>query len=209
MPVFLDRDKGTYHLGIWKIEESVDELLTLLPSDKGYSEKIKGIGSESRKKEWLAVRVLLHDFLSDSDEIVYDEDGKPRLKGGKLAVSISHTGVYAALLISRNDAPVGIDIERYRARVSGVLHKFLSDEERKVIAADDVRTQIFYWSAKECIYKCLDKKLVDFRNEIYIPPFTPCEKGETEVFSCTGGAKRRYKLCYEYFEEFLLTMIVC
>ena len=50
------------HLGIWKIEESSDELFSLLENRETYLSQLDSIHSESRRIEWLASRVLLQEL---------------------------------------------------------------------------------------------------------------------------------------------------
>ena len=63
MPVFKQYTESSYKWGIWKTSESLEELLALLPHKEKYEEGIGKFTAVSRKLEWLAVRVLLHDDL--------------------------------------------------------------------------------------------------------------------------------------------------
>ena len=52
-----------YQWGIWKTEESPEELLALLPDPERYEQQLTRFSSPHRKLEWLSVRVLLYQLL--------------------------------------------------------------------------------------------------------------------------------------------------
>src|SRR5690554_1509623 len=89
-------------LGVWKMTESRDELLTQFPetlrneADR-YLEKIR---SERRSIEWLSTRVMLFQLLGENQMIFNRQNGSPYLEDEKWFISISHTRDYAAMLLS-------------------------------------------------------------------------------------------------------------
>ena len=85
---------------VWKITETVDELLQMVPADCA-SFALEKFTSKKRCSEWLAVRALLVQQL-DGVRIVYDAEGKPSLDGYCANISISHTDGYAVVALSRN-----------------------------------------------------------------------------------------------------------
>ena len=85
-------------LGLWKIEESVDDFYSLYPLERFRLYVESHLKSESRKREFLAVRALLASMLPGNVvDIDYNEAGKPFIKDYKL--SISHTRGYAAVIL--------------------------------------------------------------------------------------------------------------
>jgi phosphopantetheinyl transferase len=124
MPLFLKHTKPLW--GVWKIEESPDELLSrfeqraadLLPAD---------MRTEKRKQEWLAVRLLLKELLGEEARIAYQPNGAPCLPEKNLHISISHTKGYAAVILN-GESPTGIDIEYLNDRVLKVRSRFMSEE---------------------------------------------------------------------------------
>ena len=110
---FID-DTSLY--SIWKITESVEELhrsIALKPSEE---ELYQSFVAESRKKQWLAYRILIRKLLEPQDfPVEYDEAGKPFLAGSHYHISVSHTGNLAAVIIS-SKGKVGIDLEKIRPR---------------------------------------------------------------------------------------------
>lgn len=137
------------NLGIWAIEETVEQLFEQYPHLKDLKvyldEKYK---NEGRKKEILAVRALLYEMTHEesSKRISHEPSGKPLLKG--YFISISHTKGYAAVIMSKT-RNVAVDIEYVSDRVSKIVDKFIrSDEDSSTI-----EVQLKNWCAKETVYK--------------------------------------------------------
>jgi 4'-phosphopantetheinyl transferase EntD len=137
------------NLGIWAIEETVEQLFEQYPHLKDLKvyldEKYK---NEGRKKEILAVRALLYEMNHEesSKRISHEPSGKPLLKG--YFISISHTKGYAAVIMSKT-RNVAVDIEYVSDRVSKIVDKFIrSDEDSSTI-----EVQLKNWCAKETVYK--------------------------------------------------------
>ena len=52
-------------LGVWKIEESSEELLSMLEQSSEYLPFLQQIKTEKRRQEWLASRVLLKELAGE------------------------------------------------------------------------------------------------------------------------------------------------
>jgi 4'-phosphopantetheinyl transferase EntD len=158
-----------YQWGIWKVTETLDELRALLP-DQGamYTHELNAFKSDSRKIEWLAVRVLLFTLTGENEPVHYHSSGKPYFARGKAYLSISHTKGYVSVIVSKTNE-VGIDIEKISERVHKVAHKFVRDDE--FLPEDPIqKTQalLLIWAAKETMFKCMDEEAVDFREHLYV-----------------------------------------
>ena len=87
-------------------------------------------------------------------ELFYDEKGKPHYNGKDgftLHFSLSHSGDYAACIIS--DVPCGVDIECIREKdITSLAKRVFSPAESKKITARE-----FYetWTVKESVLKAL------------------------------------------------------
>ena len=77
--------------GIWKTDESPEELNRLLPDPGMYEADLVALKSPGRQMERLAVRVLLYRLLGQQKQILYRPDGSPYLEDGSSQISISHT----------------------------------------------------------------------------------------------------------------------
>ncbi len=121
----------------------------------------KKISSQSRKMEFLGVRLLLH-HAGIQGKISY-QNKKPILSGD-LNLSISHNKTHVAVGLSK--IACGIDIEHIGARVLRIQSRFLTDFEMQLAGSDLVRNSLM-WSAKEAAYK-LDNSLIDFKQDMEI-----------------------------------------
>lgn len=148
MPIISIRNVSVEaQLGLWKIEENVDDFYSLYPLERFRLYVESHLKSESRKREFLAVRALLASMLPGNVvDIDYNEAGKPFIKDYKL--SISHTRGYAAVILSPQHE-VAVDIEYVSERVGRIVSKFVRHDE----VAPDIRSQLLHWSAKETVYK--------------------------------------------------------
>ncbi len=150
---------------VWKMEESLDTLFSLLPDVRRVSceQEMQRFTSDRRKLEWLSVRVLLYSMLQEDKEIGYSSEGKPHLTDNSSFISISHTKGYVAVILS-SVAPVGIDIEQYGQRVKRVYDRFIrSDERVEPYQGDETWSMLLHWSAKETIFKSMENADADLR----------------------------------------------
>jgi len=159
---------------IWQISESVEDLRASISLREEEEMLYQSFVAESRKKQWLAYRLLIRTLLKPDDfPVEYDEHGKPFLAGSDFHISVTHTEDLAAVIISRN-ARVGIDIEKIKPRIQKVRDKFLSREELASIGKERELEQLtIAWCAKEALYKLYGVRTLDFRENISleIPAF--------------------------------------
>lgn len=193
---------------IWKIEETTEQLLAMLPRVEKYRRDIERFTSPSRQLEWLAVRVLLYTVLKEEKDIQYRTDGKPYLADGSMSVSISHTKGYAAVITDKPGKEIGIDIEQYGERVRKVASKFMRpDEIAGTYHGTDTWGLLLHWSAKETLFKCLNAEEVDFREHLQIRPFPIEEKGVFQATEYRTSERRSYPVHYRIYPDFVLTFI--
>lgn len=126
--------------------------------------------SPRKRSEWLASRDLLFSIagLPERVECLYDDFGKPYLKGIDKHISVSHSDLWCAAMISQ--VPCGIDIQLYSDTVRRISNRFLSSSDMED-AERHPRNHAFLhilWGAKECIYKAYGKKKLGFREHIFI-----------------------------------------
>ena len=77
MALYLRHREDGIQWAVWKMEEPLDVLLSLLPNTRKISseKELLRFTSERRKMEWLSVRVLLYSMLQEDKEIVYSSEG--------------------------------------------------------------------------------------------------------------------------------------
>ncbi|MCX6244787.1 MAG: 4'-phosphopantetheinyl transferase superfamily protein [Bacteroidetes bacterium] len=194
-------------LGIWKIEEPADELRSRACLTPEEADLFMTFKNETRRKQWLAYRILLNEMLpGDHPVLVYDEFGKPALRERDLFLSISHSGEFAAVIISRTH-PVGVDIERIADRIERIKSRFLAPEEEQQIGEANRLEKLYVaWGAKESLYKIYGRPEVEFQRDIFIEPFDYLCKGNGR---CCGRMKtpegeESYTVFYERIAGYML-----
>ena len=207
MPVFLQHREPHYCWAVWKVDETADELLSMLPHTDAYRQEVQRFASENRRLEWLAVRVLFYVLSGEEKCIAYLPNGRPYLTDTSKHISISHTKGYVAIILGESPlAGVGIDIEHYGERVHRVADRFIRDDEAIPFYKDtDIWALLLHWSAKETVYKCLDKTEVDFREHLRVVPFVPDDKGAFGVYEYKTPRRQYYVVRYLLQSDFVLT----
>lgn len=205
MAIYRERIEEAVCWGVWKMEESVEELLTLLPTGKSYEADLQRFTAPNRKREWLSVRVLLFRLLGTAVEIAYEPSGKPYLADRSHFISISHTKGYVAVMLSAV-SEVGIDIEQYGPRIQKVAHKFMRDDEVAVAYNNDSTwSLLLHWSAKEVMFKCMNESEIDFKVHLQIDPFPIREQGELIAHEYRTAQQRCFRISYLLDPDFVLT----
>ena len=134
-------------LGTWRIEETVSEMLAMMPSLGKLQHVLDSYSRDARRLEVLSVHALIYIMTGDESLVVsHNEAGHPLLDGWH--VSISHTRGYATVLLSRKDE-VAVDIEYVSNRVAKIADRFIRDDEQD----DSVTRQLVCWCTKEAVYK--------------------------------------------------------
>jgi phosphopantetheinyl transferase len=191
-------------LGIWKVEEARDNLLSLL-SHPEWIWNIATIKSESRVLEILAVRVLIKELTGEEKEIYYNDTGKPFLTDKSFHISISHTKSYIAVAINKI-RPIGLDIEYISERIRRVQSRIISPEEY-IDSNNELIHLLLHWSAKEAMFKFLDAKGVDFRQHLFINKFIPENTGTFSAKEKHSANEINFKAYYKAGKEFVVVCI--
>ena len=177
--IYSDQPEENQTIGIWKIEEPPDFFLEKLIFSDWETSYFRRIKHPNRQASWLSSRYLIK-ILLETDvfvELLFDTNGKPILNHQGWRLSISHTHEYAAVYLAK-DREVGLDIESSTRSVAPISHKFLSQEEWKMLDNDQLDTHLLlHWGAKETMYKIYGRKLLDFREHMFVEPFKPQKSG--------------------------------
>lgn len=158
-------------IGIWKIEETVDQLTRSIDLSEDDFVLLHNFTNDKRKREFLAIRHLLKKIVGNNQKITYNKLGQPLLCNSSQQISISHSTTLATIILSNK--PVGIDVEELTRNVEKVSSRFLSSEELTWTnqTSNSHFTRLICWCAKEAIYKLAKKSDVDFSKHIRIKPF--------------------------------------
>ena len=197
-------------IAIWHITETSDELYALLGMPC-YDAQLLAKKNESRRAEWLAVRLLVKELFGSECEVAYHPTGRPYLKHGTAHISISHTKGFAAVAY-HHDAPIGMDIEYISSRVERIAPRFTTQVEASYIDVHDEHARQMYhlinWSAKEALYKLFDSpSLAEFKEVFHIAPYTLGECGAMDA-TVFHAEKSVLAVSYRTFPEFVCTWAV-
>lgn len=207
MPIIREVSSCELHWAVWELTESESALLNRLPTKALYTERYDCLKTESRRREFLAVRALLVEMTGREQAVAYHEDGKPYLKGSGQTLSISHThGQYVAVLLA--DEPLsGIDIELRNDRVMRVRRRFVSPNEELFLQPDFLLEQLLLiWSAKESMYKALPGEGIDFLHHLEVLPFEFAKSGLFYGREYYSEEERRFEIAYHAESDYVLTI---
>jgi len=198
-------------LGVWKISESVDELLAMIKFSEGERQTFERFKLKSRQAHWLSYRLAIRELLGDANlcEFYYDEHGKLHFANLDYSLSVTHSGLYSGVIISDKHY-VGIDIEKLGERISVLASKFLNEEElARLPKVDQHKYLTVIWSAKEALYKLYGKSEVQMEN-IIIAPFEMAKEGVIHGKLVLDHFQKEYKLKFMYSDdgEYLLVYAI-
>lgn len=205
MSLYRTYKKGDFVVGVWKVEESLEQLQAMLPHFSMYASDVQRFKSDKRKLEWLAVRVLLKELVGEDKRIAYLPSGKPYLVDGSSCVSFSHTHGYVAVALHPTKE-VGVDIEQYGTRVQRLASRFVREDEMpSVKSGDEIYALLLHWSAKETMFKMMSQADVDFLDHLQILPFTPDSSGEMKAYEYRTEKQQSFCISYDTHPDYVLT----
>ncbi len=203
--VFEHRPDRNTHVSVWKITETRETLMALLPP-LAPAERLmlERMSFEPRQLEWLASRILTHQMGQCYPEVTYNHCGQPTLKHPALKISISHTRGYAAVAVSSSHIP-GIDIEYPSSRIEKVANRFINASEAAFISEQHKSAQLaIIWCAKEAIFKMAGRPGLIFKNDIILDPFVPQKEGNLTATLHRGNEYQSVRLEYTITDDYYL-----
>lgn len=168
MPLLLKKEENNASIYIWKIQESLEELVELYPNIE--YPKFK---SEKRNLESICSRILVYHY-SKNLKISYSENGAPELDNHEY-ISISHSANLVCIAISNTE--IGIDIEEISEKTLRLHSKFVNKNQKNLTK----QKTCLIWCIKEAVFKFHKVGNVDFKKDITISDFTEKETGILDV----------------------------
>ncbi len=160
---------------------SAEELLPCVPLDDESYHTYQGLGSNSRKIEFLGSRYLINLFFQRPIILGHESSGKPFLINAKKHISISHSNHYVAIYLTDEPNP-GIDIELMHRPIHRILSRFLSPaEQNNLLAGYEKEHALVCWTMKEVMVKSLQNRQIDFQKELSIQAFNPIKDREARI----------------------------
>ena len=207
MPLHSDKSLDNHsRLLIWRIEESPEWFLSRLHLEDDEMEKYNGFRVDKRRAHWLAYRYILKNIVGKGRyiRVKYDEHEKPFIDLSDEHISVSHSGIYACVIISKKYR-VGIDVEEVNSRLHKVGEKFLSKEETGIEVAEmSTESLCLHWCAKEALYKLHGEKKLDFRDHIRILQSPERYEGNFNGMITSAGKEYQYSLRSERMDDYFL-----
>lgn len=202
MPLLINKYENSYRLALWKLTEPLEffeEKTHFLPFDIQLYSKIT---NESRKKEWLSVRIMLNEILGFWPNITYMETGKPILNNHTRHLSITHSREMVGILLCTSPF-AGIDIEKCNRTIDNILPRFLSDQELKnVESSTNPNCKIIHWCAKEAIFKSINEPNIEFSNKIRIEKIN--DDGTINAWYKSKRKTQEIELSYLLLDEHII-----
>ncbi len=210
MPVYsTHKYKDGALIGIWEITESEKSLQEACSLPSNEEEEMGFITSEQRRKERLAIYLLLYHLFGKKIYLGYHDNGRPFLQNEVGDISIAHTKRFVTI-VYHPTAHVGIDIECTTRNFSAVERKALSETERGYLAEKKRDIQLcIIWGAKEALYKQICTSGIDFSKQFEIEKFTPHKKGKLfATYTDKEFTKADYQLHYEIVDDHAMVWVV-
>ena len=172
MPIYKHHHLNSIaNLWVWHITEDEQSLAKSIPLTPHCNERLQAMSHSNQRKGFLAVRSLVEIAGLSLNQLIYTTDGKPYLEHGP-HISFSHTNDFAAVAVG--NAPLGVDVERHRAKVKRVAKKFVNPADQAPQQTIAELTDL--WCAKESMYKAISIPGIRFSKDIFVDLSTP-EKG--------------------------------
>ncbi len=163
--IYQNKINSATKIGVWHITEEENFFLNHVPLQRS-------ITHPHKRLQHLAGRYLLRELFPEFplSLIMIADTRKPFLLDDVFHFSISHCGNYAAAVVSTENR-VGVDIEIPHQKIEKIQHKFLSENEKKILSkinGDDIEKLTMAWSIKEAMFKWYGKGQVDFIDDMNI-----------------------------------------
>jgi 4'-phosphopantetheinyl transferase len=207
LPVIQNITPAQCIVALWQIDESEEDLLRPLNLTAFEEKQLKGMIGSKRRTQWLAVRNLLIHLLGENAQIAYSEHGRPHLENNPHHIGISHSGIYAAVQLSK-EKPCGIDIQEWSPKMERLYPKFVNDFEEEFIRGDRFQDYLnLIWTLKESVYKYYGSE-VEFKTEMKVLPFQLNASGTCEVEVTRWGKEAHFQLAYHRIDNYYLSYLL-
>ena len=153
------------NINFWFIDESEKDLIDQLNLSVDFRLKFEKIKSLQKRKQFLAVHMILKSMQIDQKILSYNQNGKPILNDGQY-ISISHSYNYCGVAIG--ESKLGLDIEKLRPKIFNISSKFLSKNEALLIKNLNIENLTKVWTIKESVFKAFGHTGLSFKDNITI-----------------------------------------
>jgi phosphopantetheinyl transferase len=177
-------------IGVWHITEAENFFIEHVPMQRN-------ITHPHKRLQHLAGRFLLLELFPAFPLALIQiaDTRKPFLENEAYHFSISHCGDYASAIVSTKNR-VGVDVEIPHEKIERIQHKFLSENEEKLIGKyeNKVGMLTMAWSMKEAMFKWYGLGEVDFIKHMQLFSLAKNDKGYTALCNFTKAEKIELRL---------------
>lgn len=205
MPFFKSiKIKPNTNLYLWKINESYDWFCENVKLKETSFLRLESMKSESHRKGFLAVRMLLQEVGYSDYDLFYDDFGKPHLQDGK-HISISHSNDFSAVVISNEI--LGLDIEQLKEKTLKIAPRFMQIHHLEGLSFEEkLKKSTVVWGIKEAIFKIKNEKGISFPEHIFEKPFDLKDKKAVGILQF-NGKEEFFNAHFEQIENYIFVCV--
>ena len=205
MPFFKSiKIKPNTNLYLWKITESYDWFCENVKLKETSFLRLESMKSESHRKGFLAVRMLLQEIGYSDYDLFYDDFGKPHLQDGK-HISISHSNDFSAVVISNEI--LGLDIEQLKEKTLKIAPRFMQIHHLEGLSFEEkLKKSTVIWGIKEAIFKIKNEKGISFPEHIFEKPFDLNDKKAIGILQF-NGKEEFFNAHFDQIENYIFVCV--
>lgn len=205
MPFFKSiKIKPNTNLYLWKITESYDWFCENVKLKEISFLRLESMKSESHRKGFLAVRMLLQEVGYSDYDLFYDDFGKPHLQDGK-HISISHSNDFSAVVISNEI--LGLDIEQLKEKTLKIAPRFMQIHHLEGLSFEEkLKKSTVVWGIKEAIFKIKNEKGISFPEHIFEKPFDLKDKKAIGMLQF-NGKEEFFNAHFDQIENYIFVCV--
>lgn len=194
---------------VCRFDESFSELSAMCGDVSLVEYATEHFGSEKRRCEWLAARILVKKLVGSGVDVCYSPEGKPMLSDGSRFLSISHTACYVAVALHRN-CSIGVDVEMFGTKVQKLYSRFLGASEIESLDKNNtLAAMLLHWSAKEALFKIVGNRGGSYAENFSLSPFIVTASGSFTISYVDDGVlKKKYPVIYFVEHDYVFTLCI-
>lgn len=152
------------NINSYKDNDYIEMYNSLNIIDKNKIDKL--INTKDKKlsilSKYLLKSILSQNYHLDYNNIYYNENGKPLIKG--IYFNISHSNEYVVIVLSNNK--IGIDIEKIREVDLNIINYFCTDKEKDYILKSNNKYKSLFeiYTLKEAYFKMIGTNLFNIKS---------------------------------------------
>ncbi|HIA12088.1 MAG TPA: 4'-phosphopantetheinyl transferase superfamily protein [Flavobacteriales bacterium] len=199
-------------IGLWEIDPEILAESADLNLSENQFRRLDSFGTDRKKAEFLSVISLVRTLLDQKPhvEVKYNANGQPFLEAAEYNISITHSGKFVAILLSKDAVP-GIDIEQVSEKIARIEDKFMSVDEMNSAKAEGEHKnshKVVVWTTKEALFKFYGDGNIIFKENLLVEPFKFDGKGVINASIVVKDMHKKFDVHYEKIDDYILTYVL-